>query len=86
MDLIEHLQGTCVYIYIEREREQNKGRYVDILMMNPEKVNSLTNNDLVYKSLTLTLYVMRSMIEFVGQKLQNLWHGQFQCILINRYC
>lgn len=69
MDLIEHLQGTCVCVYIYRERK-NKGRNVDILMMNPEKVNSLTNNDLVYKSLTLTLYVMRSMIEFVGQKLQ----------------
>lgn len=68
MDLIEHLQGTCVCIYIQREKKQ--GRYVDILMMNPEKVNSLTNNDLVYKSLTLTLYVMRSMIEFVGQKLK----------------
>lgn len=53
-----------VCIYIERE-SKTKGRYVDILMMNPEKVNSLTNNDLVYKSLTLTLYVMRSMIEFV---------------------
>lgn len=52
----------CVYIYRERK---NKGRYVDILMMNPEKVKCLTNNDLVYKSLTLTLYVMRSMIEFV---------------------
>lgn len=69
MDLIEHLQGTCVCVYIYRERK-NKGRYVDILMMNPEKINSLTNNDLVYKSLTLTLFVMRSMIEFVGQKLQ----------------